>query len=237
MIADVHDYHCHIKDKIISQIKELKPDMILCVGDIIDDQTNDDKDMIQFLSSLTHISNVFMSIGNHEKDNINSNEFIQKLINLGIKVLDKEYIDLNINGNQIRIGGLYDQAFSIDDGDITCASMHNSKTYQFLKDMTNTSRFQIMMSHRPDSFIYGNAKNWNIDCIVCGHVHGGQVVLPFIGGLYAPEQGWFPQYDFGQYILGKSQFIITRGISSSGELLPRWNNPPEIVSITLKEEK
>jgi len=237
MIADVHDYHCHIKDKVINKINGLKPDIILCAGDIIDNQTSDDKDIIQFLKSLTQITDVYMSIGNHEKENIKGDQFIQDVKDLGIKVLNKEFVDLNINGNQIRIGGLYDYAFSTNDGNITRTSMHNSQTYQFLNTMTNTSSFQIMMSHRPDSFIYGNAYKWNIDLIVSGHVHGGQVILPFIGGLYAPEQGWFPKYDFGEYSLENSKLIITRGISSSGELLPRWNNPPEIVSITLKEEK
>lgn len=237
MISDVHDYHCHIKNKVINQIKKLKPDIILCVGDIIDNQTSDDHDMIQFLKFLRQISDVYMSIGNHEKENINGDKFIQEVKDLGIQVLDQEYIDLNINDNQIRIGGLYDYAFSSDDGDITQISMHNSQTYQFLNTMINTSSFQIMMSHRPDSFIYGNAYQWNIDLILSGHVHGGQVILPFIGGLYAPEQGWFPKYDYGEYSLGNSKLIITRGISSSGELLPRFNNPPEIVSITLKEGK
>lgn len=237
MIGDVHDYHCHIKDKVINKINELKPDIILCVGDIIDNQTSEDQDIIQFLDSLTSISDVYMSIGNHEKENVNGDKFIQEVKNLGIRVLDKEYVDLNINSSQIRIGGLYDYAFSTDDGNINQKSMHNSSTYQFLNTMTNTSMFQIMMSHRPDSFIYGNAYQWDIDLILSGHVHGGQVILPFIGGLYAPEQGWLPKYDYGKYSLGDSKLIITRGISSSGEILPRFNNPPEIVSIKLKEGK
>ena len=56
MIADVHDYHCRIKDKIIKQIKELHPDVILCVGDIIDNQTTNDTSILNFLKSLSKIT-------------------------------------------------------------------------------------------------------------------------------------------------------------------------------------
>lgn len=234
MIADVHDYHCRIKDKIIKQIKELHPDVILCVGDIIDNQTTDDTSILNFLKSLSKITDTYMSIGNHEIENDHGDEFIKQVKALKVNVLDKDYVDIIVHKNKIRIGGLYDYAFSTGDGDISKESMHNSSTYQFLNEFKQTDNYQIMMSHRPDSFIYGNAIDWDIDMILSGHVHGGQVILPYFGGLYAPEQGWFPKYHYGKYHLKNTNLIITRGISSSGELLPRWNNPSEIVSITLR---
>lgn len=236
MIADVHDHHCKVKDQIIDRIKQLKPDIILCAGDIIDNESESDRSTIEFLNSLSEISDVYMSLGNHELEYPDTKQLIEDIKNTGAKVLDKEYQDIVVNGNTIRIGGMYDYAFSQETGDIDQETM-KSDVYSFLTEMKQTSSFQLMMAHRPDSFIFGNAYKWDFDLVVSGHYHGGQMILPYIGGLYAPELGWFPEVDYGHYKLKDMDMIVTRGISSSNELFPRLNNPPEIVSITLKAEK
>ena len=236
MIADVHDHHCKVKDQIIDRIKLLKPDIILCAGDIKDNESESDRSTIEFLNSLSEISDVYVSLGNHELEYPDSKQLIEDIKNTGAKVLDKEYQDIEVDGNMIRIGGMYDYAFSQETGDIDQATM-KSDVYSFLTEMKQTSSFQLMMAHRPDSFIFGKAYKWDLDLVVSGHYHGGQVILPYAGGLYAPELGWFPEVDYGHYKLKDMDMIVTRGISSSGELLPRFNNPPEIVSITLKAEE
>lgn len=236
MIADVHDQHCKVKDEIVDKIEQLKPDIILCVGDIIDNESESDKDTIEFLESLNEIADVYFSLGNHELEYPDSKQLAEDIKNTGAKVLDKEYQDIEVNGNKIRIGGMYDYAFSQETGDIDQETM-KSDVYSFLTEMKQTSSFQLMMAHRPDSFIFGNAYKWDFDLVVSGHYHGGQVILPYVGGLYAPELGWFPEVDYGQYKLKDMDMIVTRGISSSNELFPRFNNPPEIVSITLKAEE
>lgn len=236
MIADVHDQNCRVKDEIVDRIEQLKPDIILCVGDIIDNESESDKSIIEFLNSLSEISDVYMSLGNHELEYPDSKQLIEDIKNTGAKVLDKEYQDIVVNGNTIRIGGMYDYAFSQETGDIDQETM-KSDVYNFLTGMKQTSSFQLMMAHRPDSFIFGKAYKWDFDLVVSGHYHGGQVILPYVGGLYAPELGWFPEVDYGHYKLKDMDMIVTRGISSSDETFPRFNNPPEIVSITLKAEE
>ena len=236
MIADVHDQHCKVKDQIIDRIEQLKPDIILCVGDIIDNESESDKGTIEFLSLLSKISDVYMSLGNHELEYPDSKQLIEDIKNTGAKILDKEYQDIEVNGNTIRIGGMYDYAFSQETGDIDQETM-KSDVYNFLTEMKQTPSFQLMMAHRPDSFIFGKAYKWDFDLVVSGHYHGGQVILPYVGGLYAPELGWFPEVDYGHYKLKDMDMIVTRGISSSDETFPRFNNPPEIVSITLKAKE
>lgn len=237
MISDVHDHHCLIKDQVIEKIKELDPDLILCVGDMIDDHSSSDDDMIDFLSDLCDISDVFMSLGNHEYSFYDGHiGDLKRIEDVGVHLLDKEYEDIVIHGNNIRIGGMYDYAFGMKEGKITKIDMDNSETYQFLTHFCDTSSYTIMMAHRPDSFIYGEAYQWDIDLVLSGHVHGGQVVLPYIGGLYAPEQGWNPYYDYGLFHLDDMTMIITRGISSSDEFFPRFNNPAEMTSIKLTKE-
>ena len=236
MIADMHDYHCKVKNQIANKIEQLNPDIILCVGDIIDNNSSDDKSTIEFLESLTEIADVYFSLGNHELEYSDSKQLIENIKNIGVKVLDKEYQDIEVNGNTIRIGGMYDYAFSQETCDIDQETM-KSDVYNFLTGTKQTSSFQLMMAHRPDSFIFGKAYKWDFDLVVSGHYHGGQVILPYVGGLYAPELGWFPEVDYGHYKLKDMDMIVTRGISSSDETFPRFNNPPEIVSITLKAKE
>ena len=94
MIADVHDHHCRIKDEVVDRIEQLKPDIILCAGDIIDNESSDDKSTIEFLNSLSEISDVYMSLGNHELEYPESRQLIEDIKNTGAKVLDKEYQDI-----------------------------------------------------------------------------------------------------------------------------------------------
>lgn len=92
-----------------------------------------------------------------------------------------------------------------------------------------------MLSHRPESYVFGDAsKTWDIDLIICGHVHGGQVVVPFIGGLYGGDQEWFPEYDHGLYEKDNFQMFITSGLGSNEQKLPRFNNPPEIAVLNIE---
>ena len=86
--------------------------------------------------------------------------------------------------------------------------------------------YTILLSHRPELFdVYAASQ---IDLVFSGHAHGGQFRLPWIGGLVAPNQGLFPQYDAGLYTSGNTQMFVSRGIGNS--IIPlRFNNRPEIV--------
>ena len=94
--------------------------------------------------------------------------------------------------------------------------------------------FTILLSHRPELFdAYVECK---ADLVFSGHAHGGQFRLPFIGGIVAPNQGLFPEYDAGQFKEGSTNMIVSRGIGNS--ILPfRVNNRPEIVLVELKSEE
>ena len=89
----------------------------------------------------------------------------------------------------------------------------------------------VLLSHRPDMLdVYAGA---DVDLVLSGHMHGGQFRLPFVGGLYAPSQGFFPEYDAGHYSKGVTDMIVSRGLGNSAFPF-RINNRPEIVVVELK---
>ena len=151
----------------------------------------------------------------------------------GAVVLDKEYVDVEVDGIQIRLGGMYDYAFGLNGNND--ASSAPDDTRSFLEDFQNTDRLKIMLAHRPDSFIFGDAsKVWDVDLVISGHNHGGQVVLPFLGGLYGGDQGFFPEYVHGMYEKDNFQMLVTSGLGSDRQKLPRFNNPPEIAVLEIR---
>ena len=104
---------------------------------------------------------------------------------------------------------------------------------QTLQPLVPQEGFTVLLSHRPELMeIY---TQFDIDLVLTGHAHGGQIRLPWIGALYAPGQGFFPEYDAGLYRQGDTQMIVSRGIGNS--LFPlRINNPPEVVLVTLTQD-
>ena len=71
--------------------------------------------------------------------------------------------------------------------------------------------------------------------VFSGHAHGGQFRLPLVGGVVAPNQGLFPEYDAGLYSEQSTDMVVSRGIGNS--ILPfRVNNRPEIVLVELHSE-
>jgi len=101
---------------------------------------------------------------------------------------------------------------------------------EYIRSLSTGERFTILFTHRPNSF--ENYVSAGMDLTLCGHVHGGQFRLPFLGGLFAPDQGFFPKYDAGSYEKNGLKMIISRGVGNS--LFPfRVNNRPEVVLIEL----
>ena len=197
--------------RLVSKIKECKPDLILFDGDMINEESKNLQTVITLVKRLKETAPVYYALGNHE-----------------MGYLDRKTSDLY--GELKKAGAVVGQ------GKMSKKDM-NSGLRDFLMDFEDTKAFKIMMSHRPDSFIFGQAADtWKIDLVVSGHAHGGQVILPGMGGLYGADQGWFPKYVDGiHHFRTVKNMIVTRGLGSDKEKLPRFNNIPEIVVIDLKK--
>lgn len=238
LIADVHGQKFGPDNEdLISLIIEEKTDFIVIAGDLIDRYSQDEAAMLHLVSILAKHAPVYFGPGNQEFAYMEKKDpdFLKKVAGAGAVVLDKEYEDINIRGQKIRIGGIYEYAFSSQGEGEENRNFIKDGVDLFKKDFEDTDACKIMVSHRPDAFIFGDASRiWDLDLVVSGHLHGGQVVLPFLGGLWAGDQGYFPDYCYGLHRKDQIQLLITAGLGSHKETLPRFNNPPEIMSVTIQ---
>ena len=240
VISDLHGKE-YGKDnsRLLDKIGEQKPDAIFVVGDMLKDRDvkNGFSETKELLGKLSDIAPVYFSYGNQEKEYSDDiiTDFQNAIKEAGITVLDDTFADCEIGGQKIRIGGTMGHAFPFGR---TWEEFESSSEYVFLKEMEKTELPTIVLAHMPDTFIFNGAHNYwsNIDLVVSGHTHGGVVRLPFVGGVYSPMQGLFPEYDYGFYMLGdKMQMVITSGLSGY-KFVPRFLNLPEICVLNLTGE-
>ena len=245
VLSDLHDHEFgKDNEKLIRCVKEQDPEMIILDGDMLNEDSKSDRVPVRLVKGLAEIAPVYYALGNHELDYIGAAEgkkmqkhpedsgLVKDLTDAGACVLEEGYRDVEIGGCKVRIGGMYEYAFALD-GDNSAENL-TGDVRDFLEEFQNTDRYKIMLCHRPDSFVFGDASDyWKIDLVISGHDHGGQVVIPFKGGLYGGDQGWFPPYVHGLYRTGRIRLFVTSGLSSEKQKLPRWNNRPEIAVLNV----
>ena len=241
LLADLHDHRFGEQNaRLVSQVNDMEPDLILMAGDFINTESEDSSAATELIGQLTEIAPVYYSLGNQEKGYLaaGTSDLLSEIRAAGAEVLEENYENLEINGNSICLAGMYGYAFAFDGSGHMCKEEMDPDRLGFLEEYQQQEGFKLMMAHRPDSFIFGEAANtWGIDLVVSGHLHGGQVVLPFLGGFYAGDQGFFPKYVYGEHHFNAVKtMIITSGLGSDREFLPRFNNPPEAVVIYLEHE-
>lgn len=226
-ISDLHNAEIgEDNKKLVSKLKSTNPDIIVITGDLIDSRTPDVDTAIGFVEEAVKIAPCYYVNGNHEARVMTEYEDLKtKLSELGVYILENKKMEIEKGSETINIAGINDPVFYADivRPQLTEASIEHVKG--------NNENFTILLSHRPEMFdLYAE---YDFDLVFSGHAHGGQFRLPFIGGLYAPHQGAFPQFDSGLYTKNDTNMILSRGIGNS--LFPfRINNRPEIILVELK---
>ena len=209
-------------ERLVKKIKELSPDMITISGDMINYDNNDFSVAENLCKELVKIAPTYYAIGNHEYYQLlfNDNNIIPDLERIGVKVLHDKYETIKVKNTKIDICG---------------CSQHNESYNKYAKNYMNkymkSSEYKLLLVHYPELFL-NELKNANIDLALTGHTHGGQMILPFIGPLYAPDQGFFPKMAAGVYYLKNSTVIVNRGLGTH-TWVPRINNVPELVVVDL----
>ena len=223
-ISDLHDAEFGENQKnLIERVKEIDPDIIVITGDFIDFSRYNIKNSTNFISGVSDSYNVYYVPGNHEAALKSRYEEVRdNLQKAGATVLDNENYKICKDNECINLIGVQDISF-IENKDKNI--LKNT-----ISELKNESLYNILLSHRPNLWkIYEKA---GMDLVLSGHAHGGQIRLPFTNGLYAPDQGVFPQYTSGANKFGNTLVVISRGLGNS-RFPFRVNNRPEIVNIIL----
>ncbi len=217
-ISDLHNAEFGEKNvELLDKLEEIHPNIIVITGDLIDSYRPDLDVCIDFAKKAMNIAPTYYVSGNHEHRIDNYEALKQGVADCGVIVLENEKTEICVGGEKITIIGIRGDNPDID----TTLS----------KLVESNDGYTIVLSHYPELFD-AYVKN-SIELIFSGHAHGGQFRIPFIGGLIAPGQGLFPQYDSGLYTKDNTSMIVSRGIGNS--LFPfRINNYPEIVVAELR---
>ena len=234
-IAQVSDLHN--KDfgegygQLLTLLSQINPDIIVVTGDLIDSRQTDLDIALEFAWQAGKIARVYYVSGNHEARVPEYEDLKTGLVKAGVVILENQKVEITREGESITLMGIDDPSFQEDYlfGD------SESVARQAIEDLKNESDgYTILLSHRPELFdLYVDTE---MDLVFSGHAHGGQFRLPFVGGLVAPNQGFFPKYDAGQFTEENTTMIVSRGVGNS--IIPiRFNNRPEIVLVTLRNMK
>ena len=229
--SDLHYTRIITKERvndIVEEINLINPDIVVFTGDLVDTDkvlTEDDKIfLIESLSNINSTYGKYAIYGNHDIAN-NSENIIDIYNKSNFKILDNDYdIIYSKNNDKIFVGGLNSVSHELED-------INKVMSYYDNNDSANT--YNIILLHEPD--YADNIVNSydNINLILAGHSHGGQVRLPIIGALYTPQNGH--KYVKGYYDLNGTSLYVTSGIGVS-----RYNfrlfNKPEINFYRLNKE-
>lgn len=236
MLADLHEHEFGEKnEKLLEKIRTQSPDYIMIAGDLLvkGDELHAER-VLPFLEELAFICPVYYAPGNHE-------EYLERIC--GEDVYEKYLMDLE------KIGVIYlaNQSAFLTKGEdrIRVTGLHLQKKYfaKFYESVTlevehleeligkRQETYELLIAHNPN-YLPVYAK-WGANLVLSGHVHGGVVVLPWVGGVISTTFQLFPQYDFGLFEEKHTKMVLSRGLGVHTIRL-RLFNRPEISVISLK---
>ncbi len=235
-LSDLHNKNYGKEnEKLIKAIDDAAPDVLLVGGDMIvasPGKTNDHAKKL--MAVLAEKYQVFYGMGNHEyRSDIYPEkygdmyaEYTEPLKKQGVVFLRNETVsleDFHVKIRGIEIDRCYYKRFRV-------YPMEDNYPEELL-GRKSEDYYEIMLAHNPDYFkkyaAYGS------DLVLAGHVHGGIIRLPFIGGIASPAVRFFPKYNGGLYTSGKTNMLVSCGLGT--HTLPlRIFNPAELMIIRIK---
>ncbi len=247
--------------RLLKKIRDQRPDLIAVTGDLIDEREPDLDFSRRTIESFSAIAPVFYATGNHEGAFVDSlrAKFLKTIADAGAFPLDGSRVELSRGddgtliatplGNDSEGASARDYVLlaGIGDPGTPCAARVAKEERLRLEAETvekaldavpsRRERYSILLSHRPEHIRRYAARQF--DLVLTGHAHGGQFRLPLLlpNGLFAPEQGYFPRYTSGRYVLGDATEIVSRGLGPSVIPTRLFNRPCLVVCVLKTQEQ
>ncbi|MDD3362797.1 MAG: metallophosphoesterase [Hespellia sp.] len=239
LLADLHNkVYGNQNDILLQAIKEEHPDLILIAGDMLVGKPGCSPQVaVDFVTKLPDICPVYYGNGNHEQRMKEKPEkygdvyavYKKELVKSGVHLLENTTESVNLDGVQLEIRSIE-------------LPMHYYEKFQkhvlSLSEVTkciglpDASKYQIVISHNP-AFLEV-IKKWGADLIVSGHLHGGIIRIPGLGGLITPQAKLFPENSGGITIASDARYVVSRGLGTHTVNI-RLFNKAEVVTIHLRE--
>lgn len=216
-ITDTHDQDAARWQQVVAHARETRPDLIALTGDVVNTFTSDYGRLDAFMAELAALQiPTYYVQGNHDHWEGHLPAVTATLEKHGVTVLANNHATLDGAWGNLDVVGTtdyYDSDASLPDA----------------MAGTRPNAFQLVLTHDPG--IVDDLAASGAELAICGHTHGGQVRLPLIGALYAPGQGFLPDYDKGLFTVGNSRLYIDSGAGQTAPL--RFLDPAQVTLITL----
>ena len=226
-IAQISDVHsADIQGELQTALREAAPDLIVFTGDLVNREDRDLSCALSLAAMAAQVAPAYYAPGNHEADNPCYPELREGLEEAGITVLENESVQLWYRGARVNIIGLLDLAFHPQG-----RTAAREELPGLIQDLSVHGALNVVLSHRPS--LMEEYEESGADLVFSGHAHGGQVRMPLIGPLFAPDEGALPDYTAGTYLAGETWVVVSRGLGN-GTPFPRLWNAPELVVVTMR---
>lgn len=230
-IVQISDLHNTLfgkgNERLLEMIRSAQPDMIAITGDMIDSRHTRVDIALAFAKEAVKIAPCYYVTGNHELRVDIVDELLEGLQEAGVTVLRGEAVQLYKEDQWIHLVG-------IDDMSLVCKKPDTEDMVaRQMLERFESKHYTVLLAHR--GTVFDVFCDLGFDLTLTGHAHGGQIRLPWLGGLYGNGE-FLPEYDAGLFQQGNTAMIVSRGLGNS--LFPfRMNNRPEVVVITLEKGK
>lgn len=240
-ISDLHEACFGTGNRILlEKIHEIRPDYIMTSGDLVTaGRELSGEAALSLLLKLVASYEVYYANGNHEKKRLVdpetrdrfTSEYYNKASQAGVHFLNNQSIWLKRKENRIRLTGL-DLDLEYYKKLWHCINLEQNDLEKML-GAGRVPEFSILLAHNPKYFI--QYAQWGADLVLSGHVHGGILVFPGVGGLISPDFHLFPKYDSGLFKEKSAQMVLSRGLGMH-TIKIRFRNKPELSVIHLKRQ-
>jgi hypothetical protein len=228
-ISDLHNctYGGSDQSELWQRIQAEDPDLVLFGGDVID-YKGGTAHALQLMKMVKETYPCAYVSGNHEVMRKDTEALYDEVKTLGVPVLHGESWDVTVSGQEIRLSGVVD------------ANLHPEQLTSCCESLDDET-YNILLMHEPQTFddvmMESSKYPAGFDLVLSGHAHGGQWRIPGIleQGLYAPDQGIFPEFTNGQREEGGTVQIVSRGLAKPLRMFmfPRIFNQPELTVVEI----